>query len=85
MPEAWHEELGRKVFGEVKPGVEKGLRSESRQSPSGPCVLGRPPSPVHSSPWVPEGALPCCWRRFLVPICHCSTPPTPTPATSVWS
>lgn len=32
MPEAWDEELGREVFGEVRPGVEKGLRSESRQA-----------------------------------------------------
>lgn len=33
MPEAWDEELGREVFGEVRPGVEMGLRDESRQTP----------------------------------------------------
>lgn len=33
MPEAWDEELGREVFGKVRPGVEKGLRSEAA-----PCL-----------------------------------------------
>lgn len=77
MPEAWDEELGGEVFGEVRPGVEKGLRSESRQAPSSQPALGRQdqqPSPVHRSPWVPEGSLPHCWPDLFVPTGRHASP-----------
>lgn len=64
MPQAWDELLGE-VLGEVRSGVEKGLRNVSRWEGS----------LIYRSPWVLQGA--CCWPGFLVPICQLSLLPYP--------
>lgn len=84
MPEARDEELGREVFGEMRPGVEKGLRREPRQAPLwAPCgkaalasSLGSKRSPSLWLDWLmgPNLSPPPC---FPPPSLHLVPAPRP--------